>query len=51
VPAPFSNLVAKEYCVSFRTPLAVETVPFPSFRPPDQCALAVLCIEFLRLAL
>src|SRR5579883_1073936 len=39
VPIPFSNRVENEYCVSFKTPLALETVPFPSFRPPVQTAL------------
>ena len=37
---PFSKRVLKEYWVLFRTPLAVETVPLPSFNPPDQWALA-----------
>src|SRR3954470_4865353 len=45
VPTPFSNRVEKEYCVCFRTPLAVETEPLPSFNPPSQCALAVLCMK------
>src|SRR5581483_6758717 len=44
VPAPFSNRVANEYCVLFSTPLAVETVPFPSFKPPVQTALPFRCI-------
>src|SRR5579871_3465719 len=47
VPAPFSNLVLNEYCVLDRTPLAVETVPLPSFSPPFHCALAVLCMILL----
>src|ERR1022692_4249317 len=45
VPAPFSKRVLKEYWVWLRTPLCVETVPFPSFKPPDQWALAVRCIR------
>jgi hypothetical protein len=36
--------VLKEYCVWFKTPLAEETVPLPSFKPPDQWALAVRCM-------
>jgi hypothetical protein len=47
VPAPLSNLVLNEYCVLERTPLAVETVPLPSFSPPFHCALAVLCMILL----
>src|ERR1700750_2043492 len=45
VPMPFSKRVLKEYCVWLRTPLWVEMVPLPSFRPPAQCALAVRCIS------
>src|SRR6185312_12946798 len=47
VPAPFSKRVEKEYCVSFRTPLAVETAPFPSFKPPAQWALAVRTMSLI----
>src|SRR2546428_1726816 len=43
VPGAFSNRCAKEYGVPFRTPLAVETVPFPSFKPPFQTAFAYRC--------
>src|SRR5664279_2297440 len=50
VPAPFSNRVPKEYCVLFKTPLAVEIVPLPSFNPPDQWALPVRCISSPYLA-
>src|SRR5271157_506465 len=45
VPMPFSKRVLKEYWVLFRTPLAVETLPLPSFNPPDQWALALRCIS------
>src|SRR5438093_291840 len=41
VPAPLSKRVEKEYCVSLSTPLSVEIVPWPSFRPPRQVADAV----------
>jgi len=34
----------KLYCVSFSTPLSVETVPFPSFSPPRQMALPFRCM-------
>lgn len=44
VPAPFSNRVLNEYCVCFRTPLSVEMVPLPSFKPPFHTADAFLCI-------
>src|ERR1700692_71877 len=47
VPTPFSKRVENEYCVCERTPLAVLTVPRPSFSPPCQWALAVLCIALL----
>src|SRR5258708_28844790 len=50
VPTPFSNLVLKEYCVCFRTPLSVEIEPFPSFRPPCQTADALRCMVSLLLA-
>src|ERR1700687_3432670 len=51
VPTPFSNLVLKEYCVCFRTPLSVEIEPFPSFSPPCQTADPLRCIVFLFLSL
>src|SRR5229473_4615743 len=51
VPTPFSNLVLNEYCVCFSTPLSVEMVPFPSFKPPCQTADALRCIISLLLAL
>src|SRR5476651_1147973 len=41
VPLPFSKRVLKEYCVSDKTPLAVEIVPLPSFKLPCQTADAV----------
>src|SRR2546423_11290841 len=44
VPTPFSNLVLKEYCVCLRTPLSVEIIPFPSFKPPCQTADALRCM-------
>src|ERR1700730_4413997 len=47
VPCPFSNRVENEYCVSFSTPLGAEIVPFPSFSPPFQTALALRCMIFL----
>ena len=47
VPGWFSKRVLKEYGVCFSTPLSVETVPFPSLRPPLQTALALRCIAFL----
>src|SRR3569833_4665396 len=47
VPTPFSKRVEKEYWVSFRTPLAVETVPFPSIKPPAHRALAVRTMSLL----
>src|ERR1035438_101951 len=45
VPMPFSKRVLNEYWVLERTPLGVETVPFPSFNPPAQWALPVRCIS------
>src|SRR6185437_10411509 len=47
VPTPFSKRVEKEYCVSFRTPLAVETVPLPSFKPPAHRALDVRTMSLI----
>src|SRR5437667_8376935 len=47
VPTPFSNLVLKEYCVCLSTPLSVEMVPFPSFKPPCQIADALRCMVSL----
>jgi hypothetical protein len=44
VPGVFSNRVVNEYGVFDRTPLVDETVPFPSFSPPFQTALAFRCI-------
>src|SRR5262249_28510136 len=44
VPGCDSNLVANEYGVSFRIPLGEVSEPLPSLRPPDQCALAFLCM-------
>src|SRR5256886_3382701 len=44
VPGSFSNRIAKPYATVFRAPLAVDTVPFPSFRPPLHWALARRCI-------
>src|SRR6267154_2500094 len=44
VPMPLSNRELKLYCVSFSTPLSVETVPFPSFSPPRQMALPFRCM-------
>src|SRR5579864_7504020 len=46
VPGAFSNLVEKEYCVLFNTPPGAEIVPFPSFNPPFQTALALRCMTF-----
>src|ERR1035437_6381174 len=43
VAAP-SKRVANEYFASFRTPVAVEIVPLPSFSEPVQTALALLAI-------
>jgi len=40
VPFAFSNLAANPYAAFDRTPLAEETVPFPSFSPPFHTALA-----------
>jgi len=36
--------VVNEYAVFESTPLAEETVPLPSFKPPFQTALALRCI-------
>jgi len=36
--------VLNEYCVCFRTPLSVEIVPLPSFKPPCQTADAFRCM-------
>jgi hypothetical protein len=49
VPTPFSKRVLKEYCVSLSTPLSVEIVPRPSFKPPRQTAEAfrVMVCAFL----
>src|SRR5439155_8797087 len=41
VPMPFSKRVLKEYCVSLSTPLSLEMVPLPSFKPPRQTADAL----------
>src|SRR5437868_10695983 len=38
VPCPSSKRVLNEYCVSERTPLSVEMLPWPSFNPPFQTA-------------
>ena len=38
---PFSKRVLKEYCVSLSTPLSLEIVPLPSFKPPRQTADAL----------
>jgi hypothetical protein len=38
--------VTNEYCVLFNTPPGAEIVPFPSFSPPFQTALAFLCMTF-----
>jgi hypothetical protein len=46
VPGAFSNRVTNEYCVLFNTPPGAEIVPFPSFNPPFQTALAFLCMTF-----
>src|SRR5260370_28941369 len=51
VPMPFSKRVLYEYCVCFSTPLSVEMLPFPSFKPPFQTADALRCIISLLLAL
>ena len=40
VPGVFSNRVANEYGVLLSTPLAPDTAPFPSFKPPFQTALS-----------
>src|SRR5207245_7989294 len=44
VPVSFSIRIAKPYATVLRAPLAVDTVPFPSFRPPLHWALARRCI-------
>src|SRR5207249_12161350 len=44
VPGSFSNRIAKPYATVLSAPLAVDTVPFPSFRPPLHWALARRCI-------
>src|SRR6266568_4326072 len=49
VPTPFSNRVLKEYCVCLSTPLSVEMVPLPSFKPPCHTADALRCITSLLL--
>src|SRR5215213_4667991 len=41
VPVPSSKRVLNEYRVSERAPLAVETDPLPSLRPPCQTAEAL----------
>jgi len=38
---PFSNRVLKENCVSFRTPLSVDSEPCPLFTSPHHTALAL----------
>src|SRR5207249_7109683 len=48
VPFSFSKRVQNEYAASERTPLAVETVPRPSLRPPCQTAEAFLFISMNR---
>src|SRR5947207_6498141 len=45
VPGSSPNRIAKLYATFFTAPLAVDTVPFPSFRPPLHWALARRCIE------
>src|SRR5579862_2776330 len=45
VPMPSAKRVLNEYCVSFRTPLCVEIVPLPSFKPPSHTALALRSIN------
>src|SRR6266481_5273034 len=44
VPGASSNRVLKEYFVFERMPLADETVPCPSLRPPFHTALALRCM-------
>jgi hypothetical protein len=46
VPGAFSNRVTNEYCVLFNTPPGADIVPFPSFNPPFQTALAFRCMMF-----
>jgi hypothetical protein len=46
VPLASSNRVWKDYCVSASTPLALEIVPWPDLRSPDQTADAVRFISF-----
>src|SRR5438045_4240921 len=41
VPMPLSKRVLKEYWALERTPLSVEIVPVPSFKPPCQTADAL----------
>src|SRR5947207_14179639 len=48
VPGSSPNRIAKRYATFFTAPLAVDTVPFPSFRPPLHWALARSCIGSLR---
>src|SRR5205823_4361987 len=47
VPLPSSNRVLNEYCVLLSTPLSVEIVPLPSFKPPCQTAEALrfICLS------
>src|SRR5881409_575143 len=40
VPGVSPNRIAKLYGTPFSAPLAVDTAPFPSLRPPFHCALA-----------
>src|SRR5271170_2043004 len=49
VPTPFSKRVLNEYDVSFSTPLSVEMLPLPSFKPPRQTADALRFINFLSM--
>src|SRR6185369_13086636 len=44
VPGALSNRCAKLYGVSRSTPLSVERVPLPSFRPPCQTADPLRCM-------
>src|SRR5512146_832915 len=44
VPFPLSNLVENEYGVCDRTPLSVDTVPFPVFKSPCQMAEPLRCM-------
>src|SRR5205809_6893949 len=45
VPGSSPKRIAKLYATPFTAPLAVDTVPLPSFSPPRHCALARRCIE------